>query len=143
MPEFYGESNAGPWLSARYLWAYGCDTQRAKAFHGKDVYISTDRGLWGPDSCGYTGDASEAGRYKFEDALDTMRHLGPEKRAKVILCKPIEPRTYLVKVSATLEIAASDPNEASETAELLTAPLTVPRGTLFIGVPQLENEEDI
>ncbi len=47
---------------------------------GKTVYILSDGWYWRPDSCGYTSDGLEAGKYDFEDAWKCTSHCGPEKR---------------------------------------------------------------
>ena len=55
---------------------------KARRFRGRDVRIwsAEHRLYWRPNGQGYTSDRSEAGVYKFEDAVRRTRHCGPEKR---------------------------------------------------------------
>ena len=39
---------------------------------------------WRPDGCGYTTNETEAGIYKFEDAVTRSYHAGPEKRIEYV-----------------------------------------------------------
>lgn len=53
-------------------------------WNGREVYIYSGQweAYWRPGGGGYTSDGLQAGKWKFEDALATTRHAGPEKRVE-------------------------------------------------------------
>jgi hypothetical protein len=70
-------------ITKRYTDRYP-DSRRMKAWAGKLVHISTDRGLWRPDAKGYTDKSEEAWVLPIEDAIKETQHLGPERRTTFI-----------------------------------------------------------
>lgn len=65
------------------------DSARSKAWAGKLVHIETEHGIWRNDAAGYTRrGAVDAWVLPFEDALLEVAHLGPEKRATLLLATP-------------------------------------------------------
>ncbi len=66
-------------MSQEYLRRYGT-TARVKAWHGKQVHIQTENGVWRKNGQGYTRAGSEsAWAIPFEDAVRRIDHCGPEK----------------------------------------------------------------
>ena len=144
MGSLIGICNVGPYMTKRYIDRYGFSTKWAKQFHGKNVLIRTDKGLWRPGAQGYTSSPADAGRFDLETAWDCIKDLGPEKYASIVLPEkvtvPKRKKTFIVKVTATVEVDAESMDEAQDIAERLSAPLTVPEGVVSVGVPEEEHE---
>lgn len=144
MGKLIGISDIGPWMSKRYIDRYGLNTKWAKQFVGKDVIISTNRGLWREGAQGYTGNPADAGKFDLETAWDCIKELGPEKYANIYLNEPVhvskKKTCYLVEFSGTIEIMAESREEAAEVADLLVGPLTVFPGVVGRHRPKTEAE---
>lgn len=67
----------------------GGERTRAK-LAGTKVFIWSDehRAYWRPGRAGYTTHQIAAGIYDFEDAWNSTRHCGPEKRIVFIVIPP-------------------------------------------------------
>jgi len=135
MAKMVGTDDLGMWVSLRYIERYGRQTDIMKHFRGKMVAIQTDKGLWRPDASGYTMNPAHAGLYPYNEAIEHIWGLGPEKHAKLRL---LEKKTFLVEYSGTVEIEAYTAAEAAESADLLLGPLNYPPGAQFRGKPMRE-----
>lgn len=146
MGNLIGICNIGPFMTKRYIDRYGFGTKWAKQFHGKNVLIRTNGGLWRPGAQGYTSTPADAGRFDLETAWDCIKALGPEKYASIVLPEkvnlPKKKKCYLVEITATVEIMAENEDEAAETADLLAGPLEVFPGVVARHRPKLEEEHE-
>ncbi len=137
-------SNIGPYMTKRYVDRYGLHTKWAKQFHGEQLLISTNGGLWRPGAQGYTSTPADAGRFDLDTAWDCIKALGPEKYACIILPKQVRPpknqSCYLVEITATVEIMAESEEHAAEIADLLAGPLETVPGVVARHRPKKEVE---
>jgi len=86
MRNLTGENGLGSWVSLRYIKRFGTNTKMLREkFHGKQCYITTDKGLWRPEAAGSCRFPADAGQWTFEEAYNNISHCGPEKHAKIYL----------------------------------------------------------
>lgn len=72
-------------LKAGYVRRYG-ETRRVRAWRRRRVHVRTDKGVWREAARGYTdAGAPDAMVTSFDEGLRTIRDLGPEKRAALVL----------------------------------------------------------
>ena len=71
------------WMSLDFVKRYPGSDQ-LKLWAGKPVHIQSENGIWRPGGRGYTNSTGEAWVISFEEAVETTRHCGPEKRVRYL-----------------------------------------------------------